>query len=247
MAKERLSMRKIKEVLRLHFEHHQSARQIARSCDIARSTVKEYLHRAQQAALPWPLPAEKDDAALENRLFPPVPLISPEKRQMPPMEYLHRERKRKGVTLQLLWHEYKQANPDGYQYSQFCERYRQWVQKLDVCLHQEYRAGEKLFVDYAGQTVSIQDPQTGQTREAYLCPSGPPGSDQGKLLKFKKIGSENGSFPTLNPYFCPQNCQYKARHTPSIHKHHRFPRLHALPNASLNVVPVCSGHHSNPP
>jgi len=168
MAKERLSMRKIKEVLRLHFEHQQSARQIARSCDIARSTVKEYLHRAQQAALPWPLPAEMDDATLENRLFPPVPLISPEKRQMPPMEYLHQERKRKGVTLQLLWHEYKQANPDGYQYSQFCERYRQWIQKLDVCLRQEYRAGEKLFVDYAGQTIPIQNPRTGETQEAYL-------------------------------------------------------------------------------
>jgi transposase len=161
-------MRKIKEVLRLHFEHQQSARQIAGSCNIGRTTVQEYLHRAQQAALPWPLPAEMDDTALENRLFPPVALISPDKRQMPPMEYLHRERKRKGVTLQLLWHEYKQANPDGYQYSQFCERYRQWVQKLDLCLRQGYRAGEKLFVDYAGQTIPIQDPRTGQTREAYL-------------------------------------------------------------------------------
>ena len=107
-------MRKIKEVLRLHFEHQQSARQIAKSCDIARSTVKEYIDRAQKAGIPWPLPAEWDDTALENRLFPPVPLIPPEKRQMPSMEYLHQERRRKGVTLQLLWHEYKEANPDGY-------------------------------------------------------------------------------------------------------------------------------------
>lgn len=161
-------MRKIKEALRLHFEHQQSARQIARSCDIARSTVKEYLDRAQKAGIPWPLPAEWDDATLENRLFPPVPLISPEKRQMPPMEYLHQERKKKGVTLQLLWHEYKEANPPGYQYSQFCELYRKWLDKLDVCLRQEHRAGEKLFVDYAGQTIPIQDPQTGGNREAYL-------------------------------------------------------------------------------
>jgi transposase len=168
MAKERLSMRKIKEVLRLHFEHQQSARQIAHSCDIARSTVKEYLHRAEQAKVIWPLSGEMDDATLENRLFPPAPLISSEKRQMPPMEYLHQERKRKGVTLQLLWHEYKEANPDGYQYSQFCEIYRQWTQKLDVCLRQEYRAGEKLFVDYAGQTIPIQDPLTGKNQEAYL-------------------------------------------------------------------------------
>ena len=161
-------MRKIKEVLRLRFEHQQSARQIAKSCDIARSTVKEYLDRVQKTGIPWPLPAEWDDAALENRLFPPIPLISPENRQMPPMEYLHQERKKKGVTLQLLWHEYKEANPEGYQYSQFCELYRKWLDKLDVCLRQEYRAGEKLFVDYAGQTLPLQDPQTGGTREAYL-------------------------------------------------------------------------------
>jgi len=161
-------MRKIKEVLRLHFEHQQSARQIAKSCAIARSTVKEYLHRAEQAKVTWPLPPEMDDATLENQLFPPAPLISSEKRQMPPMEYLHRERKRKGVTLQLLWHEYKETNPEGYQYSQFCERYRQWTQKLDLCLRQEYRAGEKLFIDYAGQTIPIQDPLAGATQEAYL-------------------------------------------------------------------------------
>ena len=68
----------------------------------------------------------------------------------------------------LLWHEYKQANPDGYQYSQFCELYRQWSKTLDVCLRQEYRAGEKLFVDYAGQTIPIHDSLTGEIREAYL-------------------------------------------------------------------------------
>jgi len=161
-------MRKIKEVLRLCFEHQQSARQIAKSCGIARSTVKEYLDRIQKAGIPWPLPAEWDDTALESRLFPPVPLISPEKRRMPSMEDLHQELKKKGVTLQLLWHEYKEANPEGYQYSQFCELYRQWVDKLDVCLRQEYRAGEKLFVDYAGQALPLHDPFTGQTREAYL-------------------------------------------------------------------------------
>jgi transposase len=168
MAKERLSMRKIKEVLRLHFEHQQSARQIAKSCDISRSAVKEYLVRVQKAGLSWPLPPPLDDAALEDLLFPQTQPIHPERRQMPAMDYLHQERKRKGVTLQLLWHEYKEGNPEGYQYSQFCELYRQWTQKLDVCLRQEYRAGEKLFVDYAGQTIPIHDPLTGQTREAYL-------------------------------------------------------------------------------
>ena len=83
-------------------------------------------------------------------------------RQMPDMGYLYQELKRKSVTLQLLWYEYKQSNADGYQYSQFCNLYRQWDKKLDITLRQEHRAGEKLFIDYAGQTVPILDPQTGK-------------------------------------------------------------------------------------
>ena len=147
MAKERLSMRKIKEVLRLHFEQKQFVRQIARSGNIARSTVADYLSRAEQAGLTWPLPPEMDDAALENRLFPPLAQMPPEKRQMPPLEYLHQERKKKGVTRMLLWHEYKQANPDGYQYSQFCERYRQWEKKLDTLQAQGNKPLQMTFED----------------------------------------------------------------------------------------------------
>ena len=84
------------------------------------------------------------------------------------MEYIRKELTRKRVTLRLLWLEYRQANPDGYQYSQFCERYHQWSDKLDVSLRQTHRAGEKLFVDYAGQTIPVTDPVSGQTREARL-------------------------------------------------------------------------------
>lgn len=167
MAGRRLSMRKIKEVLRLKHEHNLSKSQIAKSCNISRSTVKEYLQRAENAGLSWPLDSFLDDAALETRLFPvhsPPPASA--ERSMPPMEYLFRELKRKSVTLQLLWFEYKEANPDGYQYSQFCNRYRQWRQRLDVTLRQEHRAGEKLFVDYAGQTVPVIDPATGEITEA---------------------------------------------------------------------------------
>ena len=168
MATRRLSMRKIKEVLRLHHEVKLSERQIAKSCHIARSTVQEYLKRAQRAELTWPLPSELDDAKLENLLFSPTQPIARENRSMPPMDYLYQELKKKSVTLQLLWCEYKQSNPEGYQYSQFCKRYQRWVGKLDVCLRQEYRAGEKLFVDYAGQTIPVQNPLTGQIQEAYL-------------------------------------------------------------------------------
>ena len=161
-------MRKIKEVLRLHYEKGFSTRQIAKSLSIGRSTVQDYLDRSERSGLSWPLAAELDDTSFEHRLYPPVPCVAQEKRQMPSMEYLYQELKRKGVTLQLLWHEYKEANPDGYQYSRFCYHYQQWVQKLDLCLRQEYRAGEKLFVDYAGQTMEITDLETGEIQEVQI-------------------------------------------------------------------------------
>ena len=126
MANRRLSMRKIKEVLRLHQEIGLSERQIAKSCGISRSTVKEYLHRVQRAGLSWPLCPDLDDAQLESLLFPPIQPIAPEKREMPPLDYLYQELKKKGVTLQLLWCEYKQANPEGYQYSQNEQRGRRF-------------------------------------------------------------------------------------------------------------------------
>jgi transposase len=161
-------MRKIKEVLRLKWAHEQSNRHIAKSCSISHSTVADYVLRAKLAGLSWPLDPDLDDAAIENLLFPATDKQATEKRQMPDLEYLYREMKKKSVTLQLLWYEYKQANPDGYQYSQFCNLYRQWVKKLDLTLRQEHRAGEKLFIDYAGQTVSIVDPKTGEITEAQI-------------------------------------------------------------------------------
>ena len=122
----------------------------------------------ERVGFSWPLPSELDEASLEHRLFPSIHAVAQEKRQMPSLEYLHQELKKKGVTLQLLWHEYKEKHPDGYQYSQFCRIYHQWAEKLDPCLRQVYRAGEKLFVDYAGQTMEITDPETGEIHEAQI-------------------------------------------------------------------------------
>jgi len=167
MAKRRLSMRKIIEVLRLHSEHRMSIRQIAKSCSVAHSTVREYLDRARQAGLTWPLDPDLDNTALEVVLFSERSLPA-DRRNMPPMEHLYKEMKREGVTLQLLWYEYRKANPEGYQYSQFCHHYRHWTRKLDLTLRQEHRAGEKLFVDYAGQTVTIIDSSTGEAVEAQI-------------------------------------------------------------------------------
>jgi transposase len=168
MAMRRLSMRKIIEVLRLKSDHQMSNRQIAKSCSLSHSTVRDYLDRVRLGGLSWPLDPALDNATLEGMLFPHnAPLLSAD-RGMPPMDYLLKELRRKGVTLQLLWYEYKQTNPEGYQYSQFCHRYRQWVSKLDVALRQEHRAGEKLFVDYAGQTVPIIDLATGEEIQAQI-------------------------------------------------------------------------------
>jgi len=168
MPAKRLSMRKIKEILRLKWSSGLSNRKIARSCALARSTVAEYLMRAQAAGLSWPLPAEWDDARLENLFFPPVAYMPADQRPMPNWAEIHREYKRKGVTLSLLWQEYKAQSPTGYQYSQFCERYRAWTGRLDPCMRQEHKAGEKLFVDYAGQTVPVMDATTGEVRQAQI-------------------------------------------------------------------------------
>jgi len=163
-------MRKIKEVLRLKYSHDLSERQIARSCGISRSTVAEYLMRARAAGLSWPLPGELDEATIETKLFAHGSGKGRAAKGQPPMpdcEHIHRElQSHKHVTLQLLWQEYKEAHPDGYQYSQFCELYRRWEKKLDLVLRGSHRAGEKMFVDYAGQTVPVIDRQTGEVTPA---------------------------------------------------------------------------------
>ena len=170
MPAERLSMRKIKEVIRLKFEAGLGNRQIARSCGVNHSTVADYLRRAKTAGLAsWPLPVELDETSLEVRLFPPGITRSNRPRSAPDWPHIHEElHGHKHVTLQLLWEEYKQPEPGGYQYSRFCELYQRWKSKLDLVLRQEHRAGEKLFVDYAGQTVPVTNPKTGEITQASI-------------------------------------------------------------------------------
>ena len=161
-------MRKIREVLRLKWGNGMSNRRIAAGSGIGRPTVSEYLRRAEEAGLSWPLPDDLDDARLERLLFPPPPDLPAQERGIPDWVHIHGELKHKGVTLFLLWQEYRANHPDGYQYSWFCEHYRAWQGKLDVVMRQDHRAGEKLFVDYAGQTVPIVDRATGEIREAQI-------------------------------------------------------------------------------
>ena len=168
MPRERLSMRKIKEVLRLRFEHGLSHRAIATSCGVGITTAREYLVRAKAAGLSWPLPGGMDDAALEERLFPPPPKAGEAERGVPRWPEVHRELRRTGVTLQLLWQEYRAVYPEGYGYSRYCELYRAWARTLDVTMRFEHKAGETLYVDYAGPTMEVVNPQSGEVMEAHI-------------------------------------------------------------------------------
>ena len=166
MPRERLSMRKIREALRLK-SLGLSNRQIARSLQISPATVYDYLARARLAELGWPLPEEMDDAALETTLFPsPAPRTS--LRPPPDWGTIHTELRRKHVTLRLLWEEYKSEYPDGYQYSRFCDLYKRWEGTLGVWMRQPHKAGEKLFVDYSGDGIPLVDRKTGELKEARL-------------------------------------------------------------------------------
>jgi len=168
MPAKRLSMRQVKEVLRLKWACGLSDRQIAQSLGISRPTVTQYVRRLKVAGLSWPLPEDLDDAALESRLFATTNPAPAANRPLPDWSWVHQELKRKGVTLTLLWQEYKANNPDGLQYSYFCEAYRKWAARLDLVMRQQHRAGETLFVDYAGQTVPVVDPQSGEVHEAQV-------------------------------------------------------------------------------
>lgn len=168
MPAKRLSMRKIKEVLRLKWDKGLSNRQIAAACGISRPTVSEYLRRFSEAGLNWPLPTDLDESKLEQKLFPPAPVLPAQARGIPDWNQIHQELKFPKTTLFLLWQEYRASNPEGYQYSWFCENYRAWQGKLDLVMRQNHRAGEKLFVDYAGQTAPVIDPTTGEIREAQI-------------------------------------------------------------------------------
>ena len=160
-------MRKIREILRLKYTAQLSNREIAKSCSTARSTVAGCLERASHAGLSWPLPDALDDTALENLLYPPV-VVSEAIRALPDWSLLQKEMRKKNVTLALLWDEYKASQPDGYQYSQFCKLYREFTGRVDCCMRQCHVAGEKLFVDYCGQTVPLTDSKIGIVKQAQV-------------------------------------------------------------------------------
>jgi len=162
MPTRRLRMRQLREILRLKHEVGLTHRAIADACDVASSTVSLYVERAAAAGLGRPVPADLDDAALEGRLFRRAFRSPGTMRPILDAAVLHQELTRRGVTLQLLWQEYRAAHPQGYSYSQFCEHDRRWVRRLKPSMRQVHRAGEKVFLDFAGQKAQLVNPTTGE-------------------------------------------------------------------------------------
>lgn len=167
MAMKRLSMRKTREILRLHFVVRLSTREIGRSCNVGRSTAHDYVGRAKAARLEWADVVAMTDDALDSLLFPssngvlvrPAPLD---------FQWIHRELRRKHVTKQLLWEEYRGQHANGYGYSQFCQLYLEFTKRLSVTMRQSHKAGERLFVDFSGDGITIHDKAGGEPRTAKL-------------------------------------------------------------------------------
>jgi transposase len=166
MPQERLPMRKIREVLRLKTGGF-SKRRIAASLGISATAAMECVQRAQRAGLTWPLPEDLSDEALEQRLYP-APTSTKEQRPLPNWAEIQRELKRPGVTLELLWQEYREQHANGYGYSRFCDLNREWQKRLSPTMRQTHIAGEKMFVDYSGTKLQVMDSTTGEVLTAEL-------------------------------------------------------------------------------
>jgi len=166
VAQARLSVRKIREVLRLKAEARLSDRQIAAVIGSARSTVQECLRRTRAAGVTRPLPPECDEEELHARLYPRA--AAPPRYPTPDFAAIHAELARKGVTRMLLWQEYKARHPDGCQYSAFCRDYEAWLGRQDAVMRFEHTPSDKLFVDYAGQTMAVVDRHSGEVQVAQI-------------------------------------------------------------------------------
>ena len=167
MAAERLSMRKVREVLRLKHALGMSYRRISAATGVGKTQAADYVHRAALSGITWPVPEGLDDAELERRLFP-VADFGASRRPAIDWPAIQCELKRRSVTLALLWQEYLAEHPNGYSYTRFCELYADWRKHVSPTMRQTHLAGEKLFVDWAGDTIAVVDPASGAERRAYI-------------------------------------------------------------------------------
>ncbi len=167
-AKREVSMRQLRHLLRLH-HGGVSAREMGRLLGVARSTIQDNLKRAAAAGLAWPLSDDVTDEVLELRLFGRAGVETGQRRRVEPdWAALARELKRPGVTMMILWEEYREINQDGYGYSRFCDLLRGFERRLSPVMRQHHVAGEKAFVDYSGKRIAIVDPETGEIHEAEI-------------------------------------------------------------------------------
>src|SRR5262245_27642844 len=163
-----LTMHQIRELLRLHAAQL-SQPQIARALNLSLGVINKYLQAARRAGLSWPLPDDLGDEQLRRLLFPDRRQAPSLPNVLPDFAHIHQELKRKGLTRLLLWQEYAEQNPDRhYSYTRFAELYQDYQRQLRITLRQPHRAGEKLFVDYAGPKVEVIDPETGEVRPANI-------------------------------------------------------------------------------
>jgi transposase len=168
MPAERLSMRRIRDVLRLKYARRLSERAIAASLGVGKGTVGACLGRARKAGLTWPLPETLSDDDLGLLLFPAAPLVPDGERPVPDWLVVDRDLRRPGVTRALLWEEYGAAHPLGFGYAWFCEHYEAWKGRVRPTMRQTHVGGEKVFADFAGDTVDVIDPETGEARAVKL-------------------------------------------------------------------------------
>ncbi|MGH9280842.1 MAG: IS21 family transposase [Acidimicrobiales bacterium] len=183
-------MRKITEVLRLRAAGMNS-RDIAASVGAGKTTVYEYLARAEAAGVGWPLPEGMDEAALDARLFPPPTGELAARRPVPQWREVHRELKRKHVTLRLLWLEWRADNPEGWGYTQFCAHYQGWLGVQDVVMRLSWAAGERMFVDFSGDKAAFVDPDSGEVvpAEVFVAVLGASGLLYAEATRGQDLGS----------------------------------------------------------
>lgn len=206
MPQKRISVRKIREILRLRLENSMSFSDIGASVKLSKSATRRCLLRFEKSGIHWPLPPDLSDDDLEAALYKKVIPKQPCKYLgLPKWEEVHLELKKKGVTRQLLWEEYSDSASESLSYSQFCHQYRKWLKNQKISMHQEHKGGEKLFVDYAGKTVPIHCPLTGQVHKAqvFVAVWGASNFTYAEVTKTQQIGDWIGSHVRALEYF---NC-----------------------------------------
>jgi len=166
--KREVSTEKLREILRLGLKHEMGYREISRSCSVSHVTARAYLKQVKVSGLTWGDVASLEEAELRQLVQGAHAADQKRSRPEPDWQYIHQELRKKGVTLQLLWEEYKEQYPDGYQSTQFGDLYRKWKNTINPWMRQSHKAGDKLFVDYAGHTVPIQSQKTGEIHQAQV-------------------------------------------------------------------------------